>query len=95
MLAAKNGIEAVEKYKKRQDKIELVLTDLGLPILSGWEAFRQMKEIKPKVKVIIASGYLDPNAKSELLKHGAKDFVQKPYEPNEILEKIREVLDTQ
>ncbi|MEK6571246.1 MAG: PAS domain S-box protein, partial [Bacteroidota bacterium] len=94
VLAAKNGIEAVEKYKKRQDKIALVLTDLGLPILSGWDAFRQMKEINPKVKVIIASGYLDPNAKSELLKHGAKDFVQKPYEPNEILEKIREVLDT-
>lgn len=43
--------------------------------------------------VIIASGYLEPHMKSELFKAGARAFIQKPYDPNEILKNIREVLD--
>jgi FixJ family two-component response regulator len=66
---------------------------MGLPILGGWEAFLKMKELNPTVKVVFGSGYLDPNAKSELLKLGAKDFLQKPYTPETILRRIREVLE--
>ena len=66
---------------------------MGLPKLGGWEAFKIMKEIRPKVNVIFASGYLDPGLKAEILKGGARDFVQKPYDPNEIMKRIREVID--
>ena len=54
----------------------------------------KMKEINPAVKFILASGYLDPHLKSEILKSGAKDFIQKPYVVAEILRRIREVIDT-
>ena len=57
--------------------------------------FQKMKEVNPGVKAILASGYFDPNVKMDLLKAGAKDFIQKPYIPDQILKRIREVIDEQ
>ncbi len=93
VLTAKDGEEAVERYRQAKDKIDLVLTDVGLPKLDGRGVFSQIKALNPQVRVIFASGYLEPDVKSEMFKAGVKDFVQKPYMPNEVLVKIREVLD--
>ena len=93
ILIAKNGFEAVEVYKEHKDQIAFVLSDMGLPKLGGFEAFLEMKKINPKVKAILASGYLDPSLRLGLLKAGAIDFVQKPYDPKQICKKIRQILD--
>jgi len=93
VLLSRDGAEAIEMYQRHCHEIDLVFADMGLPILGGWEAFHKMKETNPDVKVIFASGYLDPSAKSELLKKGAKDFIQKPFEPEKVLRRIRQVLD--
>jgi CheY-like chemotaxis protein len=94
VVTANDGEEAVEVYRKNQKEIAIVLSDLGLPKLGGFEAFLKMKEINPKIKVVIASGYFDPDQKTEMLKADIKDFVQKPYKPTEILRTLRKVLDT-
>jgi PAS domain S-box-containing protein len=93
VLTARDGNEAIEIYKEECERIALVFADMGLPIVSGFEAFLRMKNLNPQVKVIFGSGYLDPNAKSELLKKGARDFLLKPYEPDDVLQRIRTVLD--
>jgi CheY-like chemotaxis protein len=93
VLTAKDGVEAIQKYMQSKEKIDLVLTDIGLPKLDGAMVFWTLREINPNLNVILASGYLEPQLKSELFKAGAKEFVQKPYETNVILRKIREVLD--
>lgn len=93
VLVAKDGREAVEIYTRHKDEISVVLSDMGLPKLGGWEAFQKMKEINPRVKSILASGYLDPNLRADMIKAGAKDFVQKPYIPEIILARIREVIN--
>ena len=93
VITAQDGIEAVNLFTQHKDSISLVLCDMGLPKLGGWEAFKIMKEIRPKMNVIFASGYLDPGLKAEILKGGARDFVQKPYDPIEIMKRIREVID--
>jgi signal transduction histidine kinase/ActR/RegA family two-component response regulator len=93
VLAAKDGIEAVELYKQQRGKISLVFTDIGLPGLNGREVFAKLKEMDPKVKVIFTSGIFT-DIKAALLKDGAKDFIQKPYTQEDVLRKIREVLDT-
>ena len=54
---------------------------------------RRMQEIDPKVRLVFSSGYLDPELRTQLLKMGAKDFVQKPNNPQLISAKIRGVLD--
>jgi two-component system, cell cycle sensor histidine kinase and response regulator CckA len=93
VLAALDGAEAVDMYTQNQNEICLVLTDLGLPKVDGWEAFQQMKAINPEVKVIFASGYIDDTLRKNLLSAGAKDLVGKPYMPEEILHRVQELLD--
>jgi CheY-like chemotaxis protein len=93
VLTADDGIQAVQAFVKNKDRIDLVLADMGLPRLSGSAVFSTIKSIKPQVKFILVSGYLEPNIKSELFKSGANDFVQKPYSPQTVLRRVREVLD--
>ncbi len=88
VLVARDGMEAVELYEKHALEITVVLSDMGLPKLGGWEAFRRMKVIDPTVRCILASGYFDPDLRAEMIKEGALDFVQKPYVPSVILSHI-------
>ncbi len=92
VLAATDGIEAIEIFTAHQDEIGVVLSDLGLPRLGGWEAFLKMREINPELIGVLASGYFNPNVKTEIIKSGAKNFIQKPYNPPEIIKMIRELL---
>jgi two-component system, cell cycle sensor histidine kinase and response regulator CckA len=93
VLTAHDGQEAVDIYKQFGEGISIVLSDMGLPKLGGWEVFRQMKEMNPKVRCILASGYFDPDLRLQMVREGAVDFVQKPYVPNVILARIGEAIN--
>jgi PAS domain S-box-containing protein len=95
VLAAKDGVEAVSLFETHSEEIGLVVCDLGLPRLGGREAFLKMKERKPSVRAIVASGYLEPMIRSEMLKAGVIDTIQKPYDFNDLLAKIRSVIGPQ
>jgi two-component system, cell cycle sensor histidine kinase and response regulator CckA len=92
VLAAKDGVEAVALFESYSDEIGLVVCDLGLPRLGGREAFLKMKETKPGVRAIVASGYLEPTIRSEMLKAGVIDTIQKPYDFNDLLTMIRSII---
>jgi signal transduction histidine kinase/ActR/RegA family two-component response regulator len=92
VIAAKDGVEAVELFALHREAIGLVVCDLGLPRLGGRDAFMKMKEMKPGVRAIVASGYLEPSVRSEILRAGVIDTIQKPYDFREMLEKIRSVI---
>ena len=93
VIAAEDGIDAVNLFSQYKEKISLVICDMGLPKLGGWDVFKTMKEIQPDVRAIFASGYFDPAIKLEMIKGGAMDFIQKPYDPEEIVKQIRTALD--
>jgi PAS domain S-box-containing protein len=93
VLIAEDGMQGVEMYQSHQKEIAVVLSDVGLPLLSGPDVFRKIREINPEAKVILASGFFDPETKSEMFKAGLKNFIQKPYMHDEVLQKIREVID--
>lgn len=93
VLTARDGSEALEVYNAHKETISLVLTDMGLPRLNGREVFRTMRSINPSIKVVIASGYLDPGFHADMLKEGVREFIQKPYAPHDLLVKIRRILD--
>ena len=93
VLVARDGTEAFALYQKHRHSIHLVLTDMGLPGLSGKDLVMRLTEINPSAKVIIASGYLESEVRLETLLAGAKEFIQKPYEPADVLRIIRQVLD--
>jgi DNA-binding response OmpR family regulator len=93
VYTAADGLEAVEVYKARHGEIDLVLTDVGLPKMNGVDEFKKMREIDPQVKILLASGFIEPETKAELLRSGAKGFIQKPYKPYDVLKEIRKILD--
>jgi len=93
VLLARDGEEAVRVHRENLGKIDFVITDIGLPKLDGWEASQRMKQIDAKLKVFVASGYLDPVLKSEMLKAGSVVLLRKPYSPNEILRSLRRALE--
>ena len=92
VLVASDGDEAIEIYRASKPRIDAVLLDIRLPKTPGEEVFRRMKEENAAVKVVIASGYLAPDLKSELTFAGVKRFVNKPYVLNELLEVFQEVI---
>jgi two-component system, cell cycle sensor histidine kinase and response regulator CckA len=94
VYTAKDGEEAVQIYQEHSSEIALVISDMGLPKLTGISEFEKMKEINPSIKIIFASGYFEPNMKAALEHAGVKGFLQKPYVIEDILSKIRKTLDS-
>jgi CheY-like chemotaxis protein len=93
VLSASDGVEGFELYTQHADEIHAVLADMGLPRQSGFEMFMKIREHNPRARVILASGYLSPELKSKLFVAGAKEFIPKPFQTNDVLRKLREVLD--
>jgi signal transduction histidine kinase/ActR/RegA family two-component response regulator len=93
VLTANNGEEAFSIFTQRQNEIHLVLSDLGLPKFGGDELFRKITKTNPRIPTILASGYIEPGMKVRMLEEGVREFIQKPYNPNEVLVAIRRVLD--
>ncbi|HVN48897.1 MAG TPA: PAS domain S-box protein, partial [Bacteroidota bacterium] len=94
VISARNGKEAIALYQQHQQDIDLVLTDMGLPLMTGRDEYLMLKKINPHVRVIIASGFFEPDVKTELAEEGVREFIQKPYRPEELLRMIRLVLDS-
>jgi two-component system, cell cycle sensor histidine kinase and response regulator CckA len=95
VIPASDGDEAVRRFNEHAGTIDLVLSDMGLPKLSGWDAIKAMQGTGVDVRALLASGYLDPGQKSEVLKSGVRGFIQKPYKMEEVLKAVREALDEQ
>lgn len=93
VLTARDGKEAVEIYKKKGDKIALVLLDIIMPNMGGGETYDRIKEINPRARVLLSSGYSIDGEAREILKRGCDGFIQKPYTIKELSKKIREILD--
>jgi signal transduction histidine kinase/ActR/RegA family two-component response regulator len=85
---ARDGEEALKVFGASHSEIDLVILDLAMPVMSGQECFEALKQIDPKVRVLIASGYgLDDEAES-LTRQGALGLIEKPFE----VEKLSEML---
>jgi PAS domain S-box-containing protein len=93
VIPAKDGLEALKIYQENKNDIALVLTDLGLPTITGLDVCQRIKAIKSNERVVLATGYLDPEMKTELLKTGIKHFLYKPYDLKRVLKVVRETLD--
>ncbi|MCL5266605.1 MAG: PAS domain S-box protein [Bacteroidetes bacterium] len=93
VITASDGEEGISVYERNQRNINLVLSDLGLPKLSGKDVLKKIKSINPTIKFVIATGFIDPEEKSDIFRNGASDIVPKPYTPKDLSQKVREVLD--
>ncbi len=94
VLFASGGEEAIRIYQQKRKKIALVILDMVMPGLGGRETFLKLKEINSKIKVLLSSGYSTNEGVGEILKEGVGGFIQKPYRDEDLIRKVREVLDS-
>ncbi len=90
VLATSDPVDALDMFKKAPDNISLVITDIVMPLMNGRELAKEMRAIKPGVRILEISGYTgyveDGADKSE-------GFVQKPFESLYLLSTVRKILD--
>ncbi len=88
VLTAKNGAEAVSLYARRGDEIDVVLTDMAMPVMDGPSTIIALKIMNPKVKVIGSSGHATSEGVAKAVGAGVKHFIPKPYTAGAILNVI-------
>ena len=93
VLIARSGKEAIEIYEENKERIDIVILDMIMPDMSGGETYDRMKDINPKVKVLLSSGYSINGQATEILDRGCNGFIQKPFKMKELSQKLREILD--
>jgi PAS domain S-box-containing protein len=94
VLTAVDGRQGVELYRARANEIAVVLLDLTMPEMGGEEALEEMLRIRPEAKVILCSGYAEEDLKRRFAGKGAAGFIHKPFKVNELIGKLRGVLET-
>jgi len=90
VLTTSNGQEAIEIFKN--NKVAFVILDMRMPGMNGDEVCQQLKKIKPKVKILLASGYVGFYSEDYLISIGFDDFIKKPYDLRQLSEKIEDLL---
>lgn len=93
VLLASDGNMCVDLYKKKYSVIDLVILDIVMPKMNGVDAFYQLKEFNPEVKVLISSGFTNDARISKLIEDGALSFIQKPYRQIDLSKKIADILN--
>ena len=88
---ASNGEEALAKLKEKD--FGLILLDIRMPGMDGMEVLRQVREIRPDIRVIMITAYGTIESAVEAIKLGAVDFLQKPFDPDEIRALVSTVID--
>ena len=93
ILEASQGAEALDLAGKRRGTIDLVLTDVMMPQMSGPRLVRRLRQDRPNVKVLYMSGHTDSVLTRQQVAASAQHFLSKPFTPLELAETVRKVLD--
>jgi len=93
VLIARNGKEAIEIYKEKQDDIDMVLLDMIMPEMGGGETYDILKKINPDIKVLLSSGYSIEGQATEILERGCDGFIQKPFKIEHLSQIMRRILE--
>ena len=89
LIWAKNGLEAVEACKEHPD-INAVLMDIQLPVMDGYEATRQIKELRSDLPIITQTAFSLNNERHKSLEAGADAFLTKPIDANKLIETLQQ-----
>jgi CheY-like chemotaxis protein len=93
VIEAVDGEDAIAKYRENKDRVQLVILDGIMPKKNGKEVYQEIRSITPAIKTIFVSGYSEDIITKEGLLEPGINFILKPATPNELLKKVREILD--
>ena len=92
VVVAEDGRQGLDAFRRLADRVDVVLLDMTMPVMSGEETFRELRIIRPDIKVILSSGYNEVEAIRHFTGKGLAGFVQKPYTSARLAEALRSVL---
>ncbi len=93
VLVARNGEDALEVFHENREKISLALLDVVMPVKGGKEAYEAMHRERPGLKVIFMSGYSANSIHESFILIAGVPFLGKPFGPEALAKKVREILD--
>jgi DNA-binding response OmpR family regulator len=93
VLLAVDGVEAIALFRERAQDIDLLLLDVVMPKKNGKEVYEEAQRIRPGVKTLFISGYTADIVKRKGITEDGLHFLSKPATPEELLKKVRDVLD--
>ena len=92
VIVAKSGESAIDMYRQKSGQIDLVILDMIMPKMDGGQTFDRLKELDPHVRVLLSSGYSINGKASEIIQRGCEGFIQKPFDLNDLSQKIKDVI---
>lgn len=93
VIAAEDGVQAVRLFEDRKGQIELVVMDVVMPKLGGYEAYQMLRSMNPAVKVLFTSGYAAQSVHVNFVLKEGLNLLQKPYRPADLAIRVREAID--
>jgi DNA-binding response OmpR family regulator len=92
VLQAANGAEAVDLARSRDGVIDLVITDMVMPVMSGQELARHLAELRPGVRILYMSAFASNIYSPGALANALADYIAKPFDLDSFVDKVRELL---
>jgi two-component system cell cycle sensor histidine kinase/response regulator CckA len=92
VLLAESGEAAIDLFNAADEQVSLVLLDMTMPGLNGYETFLQLKRVRPTVKVLLSSGYNELETTRRFSGQGLAGFIQKPYTAGTLSKTVNSVL---
>ncbi|HEY6080471.1 MAG TPA: response regulator [Polyangiaceae bacterium] len=93
VVTAADGAEAIARFRERADDIICAIVDLTIPHVDGAETFRELRRMRPGVRVILSSGYNEQDVTQRFVGKGLAGFIQKPYQLSTLVGVLKEVLE--
>jgi CheY-like chemotaxis protein len=93
VLEAPNGLEALRLAEQHAGNIGLLLTDVVMPGMNGLELAERLLRLRPRIRVLYTSGYLDQSLLPDGVDQLGPAFLHKPFRPEALLQRVRELLD--
>jgi DNA-binding NtrC family response regulator len=94
VLPAEGPDQALEVARKHSAEIDLLLTDIVMPRKSGFDLAREIRAIRPDIKLLLMSGYTDNRVSNSWVLDPATPFLQKPFTAVGLAQKVREALES-
>jgi len=94
-ICAADGPTGIELFKAKRPAIQAILLDMMMPMMSGTETLRRIREVDPHIRVILSSGYNERETRARFDNDQEVIFLQKPYPIDTLISKVREALGPQ
>ncbi len=93
VLEAADGLEALKLYQEQAPAVTMVLTDIGMPVMDGYQLITELKKLNPKLPIIISSGFGDTVISERVENNELAGMISKPYRFDQLKEVLRGVLE--